>query len=85
MSEKISFMKPKEIKFDDRYYDFNTDTKVEKIMFPLNKTLIFKVNNQEFKFNFPIYSIWTMERVSVEINKILMEYQSIKKVSVDLI
>ena len=78
-------MKPREIKFDDRYYDFNTDTKVEKIMFPLDKTLIFKVNNQEFKFDFPIYSIWTMERVSVEINKILMEYQNIKKVSVDLI
>ena len=85
MSEKVFFMKPREIQFDNRYYEFNTDTKVEKIMFPLNKTLIFKINNQEFEFEFPIYSIWTMERISVEINKLLKEHKNINEVSVELI
>lgn len=84
MSGTINFINTSPV-FDERYFVFNTDTKVERVMFPLNKTLVFKINKDEYRYNYPIYSIWTMEKVSEEINKKLMEYENIESVDVKLI
>ena len=83
MSKTITFCKPNSEITEDSYV-FDSDTKVEKIMFPLNKTLVLKINNEETNYSVGFYDKWTMSKVSEEIVKKLNNLRNISSVEIEL-
>lgn len=86
---KVTRMTNKKYYFDtlseqDNQYQFDSDAKIERIMFPLTKTLVLTIDRNEFRFDLPVYSKSTMSRVSEEINAILNQFDKIKNVDVRL-